>query len=39
MPGGESGIEIDIIIILGRLSTVVEDSLKKEIREVTIILI
>jgi hypothetical protein len=39
MPGGESEIEVDIIIILGELLTVVEDSLEKEIREVIIILI
>jgi hypothetical protein len=39
IPEGENGIEIDIIIILGELSTVVENSLKKEIREVIIILI
>jgi hypothetical protein len=39
MPEGENGIEIDVIIILRKLSTVIEDSLKKEIKEVIIILI
>jgi hypothetical protein len=39
MPGGKNKIEIDIIVVLGRLSTIVENSLKKEAREITIILI
>jgi hypothetical protein len=39
MPGGESGIEINIITILGKLSTIVENPLEKEIKEVIIILI
>jgi hypothetical protein len=39
MPGNKNRIEINIIIILKELSTVVENSLEKEIREVIIILI
>jgi hypothetical protein len=39
MPEGENGIKINIIIVLGELSTVVEDPLKKEIKGVIIILI
>jgi hypothetical protein len=39
MPGDENEIEIDIIIVLGGLSTVIEDSLEKEIKEIIIILI
>jgi hypothetical protein len=39
MPGGENGIKINIIIILEGLSTVIKDSLEKEIRKVIIILI
>jgi hypothetical protein len=39
MPENENGIEINIIIILGKLSTVVEDPLEKEIRKIIIILI
>jgi hypothetical protein len=39
MPEGENGIKINIISILGKLSTVIEDPLEKEIREIIIILI
>jgi hypothetical protein len=39
MPGGENRIEINIIIILGELLIVIEDLLKKEIKEIIIILI
>jgi hypothetical protein len=39
MPEDENGIKINVIIILKGLSTIVENSLKKEIREVIIVLI
>jgi hypothetical protein len=39
MPKGENRFKINIIIILGGLSTVVKDLLEKEIREIIIILI
>jgi hypothetical protein len=39
MPGGEDGIEIGVIIILEGLSIIVENSLKKEVKGVIIILI
>jgi hypothetical protein len=39
MPEDENGIKINIIIILRELSAVVKNSLKKEIREIIIILI
>jgi hypothetical protein len=39
MPEDENGIKINTIIILRELSTVVKNSLKKEIREIIIILI
>jgi hypothetical protein len=39
MPGDENGIKINIIIILEKLSPVIEDSLEKEIKEIIIILI
>jgi hypothetical protein len=39
MPGRENRIKINIIIVLGRLSTVIKDSLEKEIKEIIIILI
>jgi hypothetical protein len=39
MSGSENGIEVDIIAVLGGLSTVVENSLEKEIKRVIIILV
>jgi hypothetical protein len=39
MPGDENGIKINIIIVLKRLSIVVENSLEKEIKGIIIILI
>jgi hypothetical protein len=39
MPGNENGIKVNIIIVLGKLSIVVEDPLEKKIREVIIVLI
>jgi hypothetical protein len=39
MPGSENGIEVDIIAVLGELSTVVEDPLEKEVKDVIVILI
>jgi hypothetical protein len=37
--GGENGIEINIIIVLERLSSVIKNLLEKEVREIIIILI
>jgi hypothetical protein len=39
MPEGENKIKINIITILKRLSTVIKNSLKKEIKGIIIILI
>jgi hypothetical protein len=39
MPGSENRIKINIIIVLVSLSTVIKDSLEKEIKEIIIILI
>jgi hypothetical protein len=39
MPESENEIKINIIIILGKLSTVVKDLLEKEIRRVIIVLV